>query len=49
MIWDSARGELLRTLTGHKSNVNSLAFGNNNILFSGSSDSKIKVYKNRRR
>lgn len=45
-LWEVATGELSRTLSGHKSWVNSLAYSSDGSrLFSGSSDGTVRVWK----
>jgi len=44
-LWESASGNLLRTLSGHKSEVRSVAFSTNGkVIVSGSLDGTIKLW-----
>jgi len=44
-LWDTATGQLLRTLQGHTSNVNSIAFSpDGKTIVSASSDATIKIW-----
>ena len=46
MIWDAKKGELLRTLKGHKDGITAMALsGDGETIVSGSRDKTIRVWR----
>jgi WD40 repeat protein len=44
-IWNKNTGGLMRTLTGHSEQVETIAFDSTNLLASGSWDGTIKLWR----
>ncbi|XP_034189286.1 notchless protein homolog 1 [Osmia lignaria lignaria] len=44
-IWDTVRGQTVRTLTGHTKSVTCVKWGGNGLIYSASQDRTIKVWR----